>query len=73
MNQEQINRINILARKSKTEGLSEEEKKEQAFLRQMYIEAIRKNFRAQMDQIDVIEPDGSIRNLGQSHNQSNEK
>ena len=33
MNQEQIDRINALYRKSKAEGLTEEEKKEQALLR----------------------------------------
>ena len=36
MNQEQIDRINALYRKSKAEGLTEEEKKEQALLRKQY-------------------------------------
>ena len=37
MNQEQIDRINALYRKSKAEGLTEEEKKEQALLRKQYV------------------------------------
>lgn len=64
MDQKTIDRINELARKSKSAGLSQEEKEEQARLRQEYIAAIRGNLRAQLDQIDVQEQDGSIVNLG---------
>ena len=63
MDQKTIDRINELARKSKSAGLSQEEKEEQARLRQEYIAAIRGNLRAQLDQIDVQEQDGSIVNL----------
>lgn len=66
MDQKTIDRINELARKSKSAGLSQEEKEEQARLRQEYIAAIRGNLRAQLDQIDVQEQDGSIVNLGLS-------
>ncbi len=59
-----IDRINELARKSKRTGLTSQEKEEQARLRQEYIRAIRRNLRGQLDQIDVIERDGSIVNLG---------
>ena len=39
MNQQQIDRINALARKAKTpEGLTEEERTEQAALRRAYID-----------------------------------
>ncbi|MCI9197630.1 MAG: DUF896 domain-containing protein [Lachnospiraceae bacterium] len=65
MDQKTIDRINELARKSKSAGLSQEEKEEQARLRQEYIAAIRGNLRAQLDQIDVQEQDGSIVNLGE--------
>lgn len=65
MDQKTIDRINELARKSKSAGLSQEEKEEQARLRQEYIAAIRGNLRAQLDQIDVQEKDGSIVNLGE--------
>lgn len=62
--QEQIDRINMLARKSKAEGLTEAEKKEQQELRSSYIASIRTNLRGQLDNIDIEEKDGSITNLG---------
>ena len=62
-----IDRINELARKSKKEGLSEEEKKEQARLRKEYIAAIRMNVRTQLDNISIQEADGSITNLGEKY------
>ena len=67
MNEEKIARINALARKSKAEGLTEEEKQEQAILRQEYIANVRKNLRAQLDSIDVVNADGSIENLGEKY------
>lgn len=65
--QEKIDRINVLARKSKAEGLTEQEKKEQALLRQEYIAAVRINLRSQLDNIDMVNPDGSIENLGERY------
>ena len=62
-----IDRINELARKSKTVGLTEDEKAEQAKLRREYIARIRMNLRAQLDNIDVQEADGSIINLGEKY------
>ena len=62
-----IERINELARKSKTVGLTEEEKKEQAILRKEYIAAIRMNIRSQLDNISIQEADGSITNLGEKY------
>ena len=67
MNQEKIDRINELARKSKAEGLTEAEKKEQELLRKEFIANIRSNVRAQLDQIDMVNPDGSIENLGEKY------
>lgn len=67
MNQEKIDRINVLARKSKAEGLTEQEKKEQALLRQEYIAAVRRNLKGQLDNIDIVNPDGSIENLGEKY------
>ncbi len=72
MNEEKIARINALARKSKAEGLTEEEKKEQAILRQEYIANVRRNLRAQLDNIDVVNPDGSIENLGEKYSAGKE-
>lgn len=63
----QIERINELARKSKAEGLTQEERMEQARLRQEYIAALRKNLRGQLDQIDICEADGTITNLGEKY------
>lgn len=67
MNDEKLKRINELARKSKAEGLTEAEKKEQAELRREYIEAVRKNLRGQLDNIDIREKDGTIVNLGEKY------
>jgi len=65
MNQTKIDRINELYRKSKAEGLTEEEKKEQDLLRKEYIANVRKNLRAQLNNIDIQNADGSITNLGE--------
>lgn len=65
MNQETIDRINALYHKSQAEGLSEEEKKEQADLRKKYIEAIRTNMRASLNNVSIQEEDGSVTDLGQ--------
>ena len=45
MKQEQIDRINELAHKAKAEGLTEEEKAEQAVLRRAYIDSVLGNLR----------------------------
>ncbi|MBE6036513.1 MAG: DUF896 domain-containing protein [Clostridiales bacterium] len=58
--EEMIKRINELAHKSKNEGLTPEEKEEQAFLRQEYIKGFRANMRAQLDQIRFVEKDGTV-------------
>ena len=60
MKQEDIDRINELARKQRAEGLSEEEKKEQDKLRKAYLKTIRNNLTASLNNISILEPDGSI-------------
>lgn len=67
MNEQKIARINELYRKSKAEGLTEAEKKEQKILRQEYLESIRGNLRSQLNNIDIKEKDGSITNLGERY------
>ena len=62
-----LERINELARKAKAEGLTEAEIKEQKELRARYIAAVRANLRGQLNQIDVIERDGTITNLGEKY------
>lgn len=60
MEQEKINRINELARKQKTpEGLTDEEKKEQAILREEYIAGFRANLRGILDNTYVQYEDGT--------------
>lgn len=61
MNQEKINRINQLAKKAKSIGLTPEEKKEQDKLRMEYRQSVIGNLRGQLDNTVIIEPDGSKR------------
>lgn len=67
MNEAKIARINELAHKSKAEGLTEAEKKEQQLLRQEFLAAVRANLKSQLDNIDVQEPDGTVVNLGEKY------
>ena len=67
MNDQELARINELARKSKAEGLTEDELKEQKVLRQRYIEAVRMNLRGQLNNIDIINKEGKIENLGEKY------
>ena len=53
MNQQKIDRINELYKKSKAEGLTEKEKKEQDLLRKEYVANVRGNLKAQLNQIDM--------------------
>lgn len=50
-----LDRINALARKSKEEGLTPEEKREQDALRKEYIEKFRENFKGHLDRIKFVE------------------
>lgn len=59
MDKKQIDRINELARKKKTVGLSEEELKEQKELYKIYLGNIRRNFKNTVDNIVVKREDGS--------------
>lgn len=67
IDQRKLDRINELARRSKAEGLTEEEKQEQQALRREYIEAVRANLRGQLNNIDIINKDGNIENLGEKY------
>ncbi len=49
---ELVAKINYLYKKSKEEGLTEEEKEEQNILRKEYVERVKQNFRAQLNQIE---------------------
>lgn len=52
---ELVDRINALAKKSKSEGLTDEEKIEQQKLRERYLKAFRENFRAQLENIEIVD------------------
>ena len=67
MTQEKIDRINELYRKSKAEGLTETEKKEQDILRKEFIANVRGAVRAQLNNIDMVNADGTVENLGEKY------
>ncbi len=62
-----IARINALYHKSKAEGLTEEEKAEQAALRQEYVANVRANLRGQLNSITIQREDGTLENLGEKY------
>ncbi|MGV3243879.1 DUF896 domain-containing protein [Staphylococcus sp. 11261D007BR] len=59
LSQEKLSRINELANKKKTQGLTEEEAKEQSKLRSEYLETFRKSFKDQIENTKVIDPEGN--------------
>ena len=59
MEQSKIDRINFLARKSKAEGLTSEEKAEQDVLRKEYIASFRASMTGILDNTYIQRPDGS--------------
>lgn len=65
--EEKIKRINELYHKSKAEGLSEEEKKEQAALRADYVANIRANLRGNLNSITIQHEDGSQEKLSEKY------
>ena len=67
MTQEKIARINELAKKSKTTGLTEAEKAEQQALRQEYVADVKASLRAQLKNTSIKEPDGTVHKLGKKN------
>ena len=63
MTKEKIARINELAHKSKTTGLTEAEKAEQQALRKEYLADVRANMLAQLENTSIREPDGTVHKL----------
>ncbi len=64
-----IARINELAKKSKTVGLTNEEKEEQAILRREYINSIVGNLRGQLDNTYVVDKDDNKVKISEYHKQ----
>ena len=56
---EVIARINVLAKKAKAEGLTEEELAERARLRRLYIDSVVGNLKGQLDNTYILRPDGT--------------
>ena len=63
MTEQQIERINTLARKAKAEGLTQEEKEEQALLRRAYIDSVLGNLKGQLDHTYLVDQQGNKRKL----------
>ncbi len=61
--QEQINRINELARKSKAEGLNEAEKEEQAKLRRIYIDSFKESLVGQRENTYIVDEKGNKKKI----------
>lgn len=59
MEQKKIDRINFLARKSRAQGLTSDEKEEQEKLRMEYRQSIIGNLKSQLDNTYIVEKDGS--------------
>lgn len=58
ISKQKLSRINALAKKSKTEGLSQEEKAEQQDLRKEYLQKVRASFKNEFKNMTVIDPEG---------------
>ena len=65
MDQKKIDRINVLARKSRESGLTEEEKQEQALLRREYVDSVVGNLKSQLDTITIVDEKGRKTKLKQ--------
>lgn len=68
MTPETIQRINELARKAKTQGLTPEEAQEQKRLRQEYLDSVRKNLVSQLENMSILEPDGTKKKVQKKKN-----
>ena len=63
MKQEQIDRINELARKARSVGLTPDEEKERAVLRRAYIDAVLGDLKSQLDNTYTVDEQGNKRKL----------
>ena len=63
MEQVKLDRINFLAKKSKTEGLTESEKNEQSILRKEFLAEYRASFGGILENTYIKRPDGSKEKL----------
>ena len=68
MTPEAIQRINELARKAKAQGLTPEEAQEQKRLRPEYLDSVRKNLVSQLENMSILEPDGTKKKVQKKKN-----
>lgn len=73
MEKAKIDRINELYKKSKAEGLTDAEKKEQDLLRKEFVADVKKNLTAQLNNIDIQNEDGTVENLGEKYGNKERK
>ena len=71
--EELVKRINELAQKAKTTGLTPEETAERDLLRQQYIAAVRRNLTAQLENTYIVEPDGTKHKHGRRETEETEQ
>ena len=69
--QSRLDRINELAHKAKTVGLTDEEVAERQVLREEYLKGFRRNFESQLSRIQILEPDGSVTPVVKRRNKLN--
>lgn len=63
MTEEKIDRINTLAHKAKSVGLTEDEKKEQAALRKEYIDSVKASLVGQLENTYIVDEKGNKRKV----------
>lgn len=68
MTQEKINRINELAHKSKTIGLTDDEKAEQAVLRREYIDSFKASLVGQLENTYIVDEKGNKKKVQRKNN-----
>jgi uncharacterized protein YnzC (UPF0291/DUF896 family) len=73
MTEDKIKRINELARKQKSEGLTDEEKQEQAVLRREYIESYKRSLVAQLENTYIVDDKGNKQKLTERVKTKSEK
>lgn len=59
LDENKMKRINELAQKKKTIGLTDEEGKEQTLLRKEYLQSFRKSFKKTIENTTIIDPEGN--------------
>ena len=64
---EVIARINELAKKAKTEGLTDEEIIERDKLRRIYIDSVKASLTGHLENTYIVYPDGTKKKVGPKH------